>query len=29
VLRIDEPPLDLDATFERFNGLWGLDEAAL
>lgn len=24
VLRIDEPPLDLDATFERFNGLWGL-----
>ena len=29
VLRIDEPPLDLDATFERFNGLWGLEEAAL
>jgi predicted nucleotidyltransferase component of viral defense system len=24
VLRIDEPPLDLDATYERFNGLWGL-----
>jgi predicted nucleotidyltransferase component of viral defense system len=24
VLRIDEPPLDLDATFQRFNGLWGL-----
>jgi predicted nucleotidyltransferase component of viral defense system len=25
VLRIDEPPLDLDATFRRFNGLWGLE----
>ena len=24
VLRIDEPPFDLDATFERFNALWGL-----
>lgn len=28
VLRIDEPPLDLDATYERFNGLWGLEGAA-
>ena len=24
VLRIDEPTLDLDATFARFNSLWGL-----
>ncbi|MFO0669575.1 MAG: nucleotidyl transferase AbiEii/AbiGii toxin family protein [Polyangiaceae bacterium] len=24
VLRVDEPPLDLDAVFERFNRLWGL-----
>jgi hypothetical protein len=24
VLRIDEPPFDLEATFERFNALWGL-----
>jgi predicted nucleotidyltransferase component of viral defense system len=28
VLRIDEVPLDLDATFERFNGLWRLEGAA-
>jgi hypothetical protein len=28
VLRIDEPPMDLDATHERFNGLWGLEGAA-
>jgi len=28
VLRIDEPSLDLDAIYERFNGLWGLDVAA-
>jgi predicted nucleotidyltransferase component of viral defense system len=27
VLRIDEPPLDLDAMFERFNGIWGLRAA--
>ena len=24
VLRIDELPMDLNATYERFNGLWGL-----
>ena len=23
VLRVDEPTLDLDATFARFNSLWG------
>ena len=28
VLRIDEPRLDLDATFERFNRLWGLKGTA-
>ncbi|HXX69361.1 MAG TPA: nucleotidyl transferase AbiEii/AbiGii toxin family protein, partial [Polyangiaceae bacterium] len=28
VLRIDEPLLDLDATFERFNRLWGFDARA-